>query len=83
MDDLIVEVDVPPVQAQQFSLAESAKDRCGEERAEARCRRFEEASDLLGVEHRPFLPRDAWTFAAVEFADRVDLDQTPAYRMRE
>jgi len=83
VDQLIAEVDVPPVKAQQFPLAKTAEDRCGKESAEARCRRFEKAPDLLGVEHRPFLPRNPWPFAAVELADRVDLDQAASHRMRE
>ena len=78
MDQLIVEVDVSPVEAQQFPLAESAEDRHGKESSVAGCRRFEEASDLLRVEDGPFLPREAWPFAAVELADRVDFDQNPA-----
>ena len=83
VDQLIVEVDVSPVEAQEFPLAESTEDGCGEERSVAGWRRFEEASDLLGVEDRSFLPRDAWPFAAVELADRVGLDQAAAHCVRE
>jgi hypothetical protein len=83
VDQLVVEVDVSPVEAQEFPLAESTEDGCGEERSEVGWRRLEEPSDLLGVEDWPFLPRDAWTFAAIELADGVGLDQAAAHGMRE
>jgi len=73
VDQLIAEVDVSPVEAQEFALPEATEDRCSEEGPEARFGRCEEPSDLLRAEDRPFLSRDAWPFAAVEFADRVDL----------
>src|SRR4051794_10862821 len=81
VNQLIVEVDIPPVQSQELALAESTKDRCGKESSETRCRCFEEESDLLGVEDRSFLPRDTWPLAAVELAHGVCLDQSPTHRM--
>jgi hypothetical protein len=71
------------VEPQEFSLAQSTEDGCGKERAVAGRRRLEEASDLLGVEDRSFVPRDARPFTAVELAHWVGLDEAAAHRVRE
>ena len=79
----MVEVDVSPVETQELSLAEATENGRGKERSEAGWRRFEEATDFLGVEDRPFLPRDAWSFASIELADRVGLDQASTHCVRK
>src|SRR5437660_4854939 len=82
-DQLVVEVDVPPMQAQELALSESTKDRCCHECPVARLHRLEKSPNLFAVEHWSLLSCDPWPLAPVECGDRVRIDQAPAHRVRK
>jgi hypothetical protein len=83
LDHLIVEVDVPPAQAQEFALPESTEDRRGKDRSVAGSRSVEQAADLISVEDRPLLPPNSRPLGAIKLADRIDLDQASTRRVGE
>lgn len=78
-DDLILEVDVPPVESQKFALAKPGQGRRREERPVTGWRGGRQAADLVRIEHGLLLSRDPRTLAPVKLGDRVELDQFSAY----